>query len=212
MANFELNNKDVENWEQAQFWESDPMQNNQSLCDIILYINWEQKTANVETQMRTNSTAGEVWHGLAGEYSLPVDTDFTEFTKFYKDEIKPLLQKIGEGFESYWNGSNWKGSFSEDAHALLWDLQEKLNGAPTHDLIYSFDILGSFEGKHHLVEYLGHDGIDFLKANLEDDDELQEIIDSIESGAVVIVNMDKNDYKNELIDIQRDLQEEDEEE
>lgn len=209
---FELTNKNVDEWTATQFWEADPMQNGQSLSRICLYVDWESKEVEVETVMNTNSTPGRIWHGLASRYDLPEDTDFTRFAEFYNEQIKPILQKASEGFEVEWDGSNWKGHFTEEAQEILWNLEsENLSEAPTHEYIYSFDVLGAFEGKQHLVEYLENDGIDFLKADLDDEETFSGIIDSIESGDVVILDMDRNDYKNELEWIQEELIEEAEE-
>ena len=209
---FELTNKNVDEWTATQFWEADPMQNGQSLSRICLYVDWESKEVEVETVMNTNSTPGRIWHGLASRYDLPEDTDFTRFAEFYNEQIKPILQKASEGFEVEWDGSNWKGHFTEEAQEILWNLEsENLSEAPTHEYIYSFDVLGAFEGKQHLVEYLENDGIDFLKADLDDEETFSGIIDSIESGDVVILDMDSNDYKKELKWIQEELIEEAEE-
>lgn len=209
---FELTNKNVDEWTATQFWEADPMQNEQSLSRICLYVDWESKEVEVETVMNTNSTPGRIWHGLASRYDLPEDTDFTRFAEFYNEEIKPILLKASEGFESEWDGSNWKGHFTEEAQEILWNLDsEKFWEAPQHEYIYSFDILGAFEGKQHLFEYLENDGIDFLKVDLGNEETLSGIIESIESGDVVILNMDRNDYKKELKWIQEELIEEAEE-
>jgi len=209
---FELTNKNVDEWTATQFWEADPMQNGQSLCSICLYVDWELKEVEVETVMNTNSTPERIWHGLASRYNLPEDTDFTRFAEFYNEEIRPILQKASEGFESEWDGSNLKGHFTKEAQEILWNLEsEKLSDAPTHEFTYSFDVLGSFEGKQHLAEYLENDGIDFLKADLENEETLSGIIESIESGDVVVLNMGRNDYKTELEWIQEELIEEAEE-
>ena len=204
---FELSNKNINEWISSQFWESDPMQNNQSLCDIILYVNWKTKEVSVETQMRTNSVAGEVWHHTASEYTIPYDTDFTEFKEFYDSEVKPIIQEIGVGFESVWNGSNWVGKF-ESERDLDWKVEETLQGSPSNDTVYSFDVIGTFNGKHHLEEYLSEDDINFREADLDNDETLSKIIKSIESGDVVILNMDNEDYRNELKEIQEELREE----
>jgi len=33
-TDFALTNENTEEWESAEFWESDPMQGNQAICDI----------------------------------------------------------------------------------------------------------------------------------------------------------------------------------
>jgi hypothetical protein len=204
MSDFELTNSNIEDWETAEFWESDPMQNNQSLCRIILYVNWEKKEANVETQMHTNSTAGEVWYGLASEFKLPEDTDFTEFPKFFKEEIQPILKRIGEGFESFWNGSNWKGSFTKDAQEQMWNLQQLLEGAnvPTHEMTYYFSLrdLYNIGGRDLIESDLKSEGIDLLTADLNND--------GVMSLAVEIVTYgDGSDYKLIDVDVEEELKE-----
>ena len=214
-TDFELTNKNVENWEKAQFWESDPMQNNQHLCRIILYVNWEKKTATVETQMDTNSMAGEVWHGLASEFNIPEDTDFEEFSKFFNEEVKPLLQKIGEGFESSWGGSNWKGSFTEEAHETTWELQELLEGknVPTHDMIYYFSLRDSYEcgGMAQLKDNLKSEGIDILTADLSDKAIMEKAVSAATWNEGSDYKLIDVDVEEELREIQEELREEEEE-
>lgn len=211
MSDFELVNKDVEEWERAQFWESDPMQNNQELCEIVLWINWENKTATVETIMKDNSIPGELYHGLASAPTIPTDTDFTRFAKYYDEKIKTILQTIGEGFEAEWNGSNWIGTFNHD-EALNEKLDQLLCDSPTHDMIAYFSLIDSYGGsKNRIISDLGAEGIDLKTATLDDD--------GIMSLAVEIVTYgDGSDYKlidvdveDELKDIQKELQEEEEE-
>lgn len=212
---FDLINADVENWTAAEFWEADPMQNNQSICDIILYVNWEDKTAKVETQMRTNSTPGEVWNGIAGQFDLLDDTDFTRFPEFFKDEVQPLLQKIGEGFESVWNGSNYKGQFTEDAQEVLWELQQLLEGAnvPTHAMQYFFSLRDSYEygGMKQLSDDLERAGIDILTANLDNEDVMSLAVETVTWNDGDEYKLIDVDVEAELKEIQEELLEEAEE-
>lgn len=215
-TDFALKNKNVEEWEQAEFWEADPMQQNKSICDIILYVNWEDKTANVETQMRTNSTDGAVWHGLASEFSLPEDTDFEQFPEFFKDEVQPLLQKIGDGFESFWNGSNWKGQFTEEANETIWELQQLLEGAnvPTHDLVYYFSLRDLYNvGWSHSIESdLEAEGINLSTADLNDEGVMSLAVETVTYGDGSDFKLIDVDVEDELREIQKELQDEAEEE
>lgn len=215
-TDFALKNKNVDEWEKAEFWEADPMQQNQSICDIILYVNWEEKTVNVETQMRTNSTAGEVWHGLASEFSLPEDTDFEQFPVFFKEDVQPLLQKIGKGFESNWNGSNWKGSFTEEAQETIWELQQLLEGAnvPSHDLIYYFSLrdLYNVGGSHSIEEDLEAEGIDLPTADLDDEGVMSLAVEAVTYGDGSDFKLINVDVEDELREVQKELLEEAEEE
>lgn len=197
---------DTEEWTAAQFWESDPYNNNgNALARIRLYVDWEKKTAAVETDLNTGSIPGGVFHGLASEFTLPEDTDFTQFPEWYNSEIKPLLLEYVKHFSSEWDGSNFRGYVSEEGKSIRWDIAYKLGGAPKHDLYYSFDVLGAFEGKQHLKEYLAGNGIDILKADLSDKKTLSKIIEAIEGGEVRVLNMDSEDYKKELLWIQEEL-------
>ena len=215
-TDFALKNENAEEWEKAEFWEADPMQQNQSICDIILYVNWEEKTANVETRMRTNSTAGEVWHGLASEFSLPEDTDFEQFPEFFKEEVQPLLQNIGDGFEAVWNGSNRKGEFTDEARELFWELQQLLEGAnvPKHDLTYFFSLRDSYEygGMGQLKSDLEAEGIDILTADLNNDGVMSLAVEIVTYGDGAEYKLIDVDVESELREIQEELKEEAEEE
>jgi hypothetical protein len=210
-TDFELTNENIENWEKAEFWESDPMQDNSELCSIILYVNWEKKTATVETQMDTNTIDGAVWNGLASEYSIAEDTDFKQFPEFYKEKIQPLLQKIGEGFESEWDGSNWKGKFNDECGELNEKVDTLLReDTPKHDMIYYFSLRDSYEtgGMSQLVDDLKSEGVDILTADLSDKDVMEKAVNAVtwnEGSDYKLVDVDVED---ELKDIQRELQEE----
>lgn len=210
---FALTNEKPEDWEKAQFWESDPMQNNQSLQGIYLYVDWEQRTADVETVMQTNSTPGRVWHGLDGMYKLPEDTDFSEFPEFFRDEVQPMLQKIGAGFEAEWDGSNWKGRFTEEAHDMLWDLDQLLQRALTHDMQYFFSLRDLYEYggveqmKQDLKEY---DGIDLLTADLDNEEIQEKVIETLTGDDGVVYKLIQVDIIEELKEIQEAIKEEEE--
>lgn len=212
---FALKNKDVEEWEKAQFWEADPMQQSQSLCDIILYVNWEEQTANVETQMNTNSMDGAVWNGLASEFKLPEDTDFEQFPEFFKDEVQPLLQKIGEGFSQEWNGSNWKGTFTNEVQNIFWELTQLLEGAnvPTHDICYYFSLrdLYNVGGSNSIVSDLKAEGINLKTANLDDAGIMSLAVETVTNGDGYDFKLVNVDAEAELREIQEELREEEEE-
>ena len=191
------------------------MQNNQSLCDIILYVNWVDKTTNVETQIKTNSVAGEVWNRLASEFKLPEDTDFKQFPEFFKTEVQPLLQKIGEGFSQEWNGSNWKGEFTNEVQNTFWELTQLLEGAnvPTHDICYYFSLrdLYNVGGSNSIVNDLEAEGIDLKTANLDDKGIMSRVVEIVTYGDGYDFKLVNVDAEVELREIQEDLREEDEE-
>lgn len=214
-TDFALKNENAEEWEKAEFWEADPMQQNQSICDIILYVNWEEKTANVETRMKTNSTDGAVWNGLASEFTIPEDTDFEEFAEHYKENIQPLLQEIGAKFESFWDGSNWKGRFifeNVDAYGEWSKIENVLLDSPKHDKYYYFDVRDGFQRYSDIIDLLGYSNINFMDSDLDNDAVLDNIIDALENEDVVYVNHSREDYRTELKLMQETLKEEAEEE
>lgn len=209
-TDFELTNENIEKWERAEFWEADPMQNTHNICDIILYVNWEKKTAKVETQMRTNSTPGEVWNGLASEYSIAEDTDFERFPEYYKEKIQPILLKIGEGFESEWDGSNWKGSFGDECEELNEKVDTLLReDTPKHDMIYYFSLRDSYEtgGMSQLKNDLEAEGIDILTADLNNDGVMSLAVETVTWGDGTDYKLIDVDVEAELREIQEELQE-----
>lgn len=214
MSNFDLKNEGIENWEQAEFWEYDPMLAEHGICSIIMYVDWESHEVTVETQMHTNSTYMRVWNGLASEFSLPEDTDFTQFVEFYKDEIQPLIQKIGEGFESEWDGNNWKGQFSDEANELLWNVDQKLEKAPTHNMCYYFSLRDSYEygGIRQLRSDLEAEGIDLLTADLDNDGVMSLAVETVTWNEGADYKLIDVDVEDELREIQIELKEEAEEE
>lgn len=213
MSDFDLTNENVDSWEKAEFWEYDPMLTEHGICSIILYIDWESKKVTVETQMHTNSTSMRVWNGLASDFSLPEDTDFEQFAEFYRDEIQPILQKIGEGFESEWDGSNWKGRFSEEAHSLLWSLDQKLEESPKHDMCYYLSLRDSYEygGISQLKSDLETDGIDILTADLDNKEIMETAVNAVTWNDGSEYKLIDVDVEVELREIQKELQEEEDE-
>lgn len=207
MSNFDLTNEGIEELETAEFWEADPMQQNQALCSIILYVDWESEKVTVETQMKTNSTSMSVWNGLAYEYGLPSDTDFTEFYKYYKENIQPILQEMGKYFESYWNGSNWKGKFNfvefkdeedeyfnshlntEKEYEYDQKMENAINNIPTHEMVYYFSLRDSYEygGMKQLVDNLKREGIDIYTADFNDEEILKKAVNvvTLEEGYTI---------------------------
>ena len=228
MSNFDLTNKDVEYWEKAEFWESDPMQQNQSLCSIILYVDWESEDVTVETQMRTNSTSMRVWNGLAYEYGLPVDTDFKEFHKYYKEHIQPILQEMSKYFESHWDGSNWKGKFkfiefkgdadeyfnyhlnTEKEYEYVQKMEDVLFNVPTHDMMYYFSLRDLYEygGMRQLADDLKREGIDIYTADLNDNAIMQRAVNTVTWNEGYEYKLIDVDVKDELKEIQEELREE----
>lgn len=144
------------------------------------------------------------------------NTDFEQFPEFFKDEVQPLLQKIGDGFESFWNGSNWKGQFTEEANETIWELQQLLEGAnvPTHDLVYYFSLrdLYNIGWSHSIESDLEAEGINLSTADLNDEGVMSLAVETVTYGDGSDFKLIDVDVEDELREIQKELQDEAEEE
>lgn len=180
---FELVNTGIEKWTDIQFVESDPYQENQTQCEIVLCVDWEAENVVVETRMQTFSTPMREWNKLNQCFRLPEMVDASNFLEHYNRKIKPLLQARGETFESYFDGSNWKGRFESDEDndqsidEADIDIQDACDKSPEHDKSIFFSIGGSFDNYSDIIDILEYENIDFMTADLED----EKVVDSIMS-------------------------------
>lgn len=69
-----------------------------------------------------NAVPMEVWHGLTRRYSLPVILS-TDRANELMDEIAPLAQRVLDGTEEHWNGSNHVARMNEDAEDAEREIQ-----------------------------------------------------------------------------------------
>ena len=205
---FNLSNTDIESWTATQFWEIDPMQNEHEICRICIYVDWEAKTAEIETVMNTNSMPGRIWHGLASRYNLPEDTDFSKFQKFYEEKIRPGIRELETHFLVMWDGSNRRGYFPIVAREFVCAVNDAILDVPTHDYHYAFSLEDEFGSGENLVNYLNLDDIDLLRADLDNEETLTKIITSIEDGYCVFPGMSRAGYKAELEEIRERINEE----
>jgi hypothetical protein len=205
-SDFNLTNADIDTWEKAQFWELDPMQNNQNLCKICLWVNWEDKIVTIETVMNDNSVPGELWHGLCSRYKMADDTDFTEFAGFFSREIQPMLQKLGEGYKSEHDGHNWKGHLNDGE--LVFEISEKLETAPKHDMIYFIGLLDLYGSVRIIVRELKDVGIDIYTADFNDDEVVKKATEALTSFDGIDYKLLNTDVQEELKTLQKELNEE----
>lgn len=84
---------------------------------IVLIVDWTAATVDVSTRDFTAGTPGRVWHGLVSHYLVPANVDATELHDDV-DWLLPKLDAIREGYEEVWDGSNFKGRFTEEAREL----------------------------------------------------------------------------------------------
>jgi len=108
--------------------EEDPF-NNHYQADIYLSVDWESEEIGVEIYYRDGSTPGDVWHGLRRLIQLPNTVDASSL-KEDVDDLLPRIDSIRAGYESYWNGHNWIGKFSDEAQEELYSLEYDIEQNP----------------------------------------------------------------------------------
>jgi len=93
---------------------------------IYLFIDWENETVDAYTYC-DNSTPGDVYHGKRSMIRLPGEVN-AALMREDVDKLLPMIEKIFAGYESKWNGSNWKGTFNEESMdligKLIYDIEE----------------------------------------------------------------------------------------
>ena len=195
---FELVNSGKDEWTDTQFVESDPYQNNEKICEIVLCVDWEKQTTTVETRENTNSTPMREWNHLDECFHLPEMVDASQFVKYYDEKIKPLLKIRGNKFESYWNGSNFVGKFESDEDDDRFfdeaeiDIKDACDKAPEHDMCVYFSIGESFANYSDIISLLKYADIDFMTANLEDENIVDSIMNEL-TDTCVFLNIDAKD-------------------
>ena len=60
------------------------------------------------------------WHGLAVRWAIPAETSGDSLRSLFENaDFLALCQRIIAGFEEKWDGSNWVGSYSDDASEVI---------------------------------------------------------------------------------------------
>lgn len=196
---FELVNKDAESWTKDQFVESDPYRQ-ETRANIVLLVDWEAQDAIVETEYASGSTTMRQWNHLDQTFNLPENLDATLFVDYYNTTIKPLLEARGEYFESYWNGHNIVGRFTDisedDANIYRFDsdISEACDNAPEFDEQVYWDIDESFQCTPEIIDFL-KPAIDFMSCNLDDDKIVSSIVGELTDNCVFVDDIDADDLK-----------------
>ena len=81
-------------------------------CYVQLDCESETLSAEVDGSIGPG-TPFRVWHGRAIRWAIPALT--TEAAEALLEEILPLAQRVVEGYECRWDGSNHVGKLDEDA-------------------------------------------------------------------------------------------------
>lgn len=81
----------------------------------------------VSLRYQSDGIPERVWNGVVRQYQLPENVDAIALTAAIDDgELDELLDRIVDGAETYWDGSNWKGRLNEDAAAAEAELRDRL--------------------------------------------------------------------------------------
>lgn len=189
IENFSLEGS--EKWSTIEFWEPYICDGSAVMKQMYLRIDYSEHTAQITTD-EPYDTDDVSWH------RLEENTDFMQFGSFYSKYIFPVVKCIADG---------------DTRDVLVYEIDEKLEHVPTHDIKYTDNLLGAFgENPEELVEFLKNDGIEFCTADLDDEDVLSQVIESIEAGDVILIDtvsgemrMDRAEFKWELKQIQDEL-------
>lgn len=198
MSKFELNiPADIKS---TAWIETDPF-NNEQYKPIVLSINWVEESAEVDTYISNQGIPMSEYHGLITTFSLPEDVDATSFEEYYNQNIKPIILKMSEKFESYWDGSNWKGHFVSgkideygyDTYDEIEDMMKIMDicqEAWSHDIYVYSDVGESFQSYEDIIDILKDADIDFMTANLENMVIVQNIREYLEDDFLYIMSDD----------------------
>ena len=162
---------------------------------IQLWVDWEIQESDV-IKAWEYSTPMKVHDKLVSVYVLPHNVDALEFEEYYNSDIRPLLQKMGEGFKTEWSGSNWIGQFEGEYDDEL-EVQDAVNGVPTHDIQVFSSISDSFADDSDLVESLRFEDIDFSTIDLNDRKNVEKIRENLEADVAEYM-MSFEDFQKEL--------------
>lgn len=113
---FKLLDKNQSNWIPTQFIKTSngEFKKDFNKFDIILYVNWENKSSKIKIQNTKESISNREICILDSSYILPINLDASQFPSYYNKIIKPLLKIHSESFEAYWNGDKWVGRFNDE--------------------------------------------------------------------------------------------------
>lgn len=71
-----------------------------------------------------NGVPGAVWHDLILRFKLMPETTADQIESIIKDNSE-LFQKILDGAEPVWNGSNWIGEFTDEVTEILQSIDQQ---------------------------------------------------------------------------------------
>ena len=87
----------------------------------------EERIMQAFVNTEINGTPCDVWHGRRFWFCLPdpMSTSVRELAELMRN-LKPLAQRICDGYESEWNGNNFVGRLNADAQAAYDEMQQRV--------------------------------------------------------------------------------------
>lgn len=70
------------------------------------------------------------WHNLAVRWGIPAETTGTSLQTLFSDsDFLACCQSIVDGFDDRWDGSNWVGTYTENAQAAIEEAERIITAA-----------------------------------------------------------------------------------
>ena len=92
-------------------------------CMIELDLETGQLDASYNTEIG-NAVPSRVWHGVVRRYPLPCLS--SQGANRAMEAIRILAQRVLDGSDVVWDGSNWVGIINDDADTAEWAIQKEL--------------------------------------------------------------------------------------
>lgn len=112
----------------TEWLERDPSTNPPDTMRVVMIYAPEVDGAWVTTQHNIDGADSRTWHSRRIEWSMPPTTDALKFATA-SAELRPLLDRIRDGYEAKWNGSNHIGTYTADASAAIDDVARWIDNA-----------------------------------------------------------------------------------
>jgi hypothetical protein len=94
---------------------------------IWLIIDFGNRTIDTDTDYKDSSyTNFYEAYGHAHRFPLPLNVDAVELRSWIDEDILPLAQKVADGYESVWDGSNQIAEFSDEAAEALEQIEAEI--------------------------------------------------------------------------------------
>jgi hypothetical protein len=187
--------------------EEDPFNNNYQ-SQIRLSIDWENEEIGVGTYYNDNCSPMDVWHGLRRLILLPNNVD-PRYLKEDVDELLPRIEKIRAGYESYWDGHNWKGRFNDDAQQELYSLEYDIEQNP-YNHFHLLEEGGLWDADEWFVDRINELTAKTTDSEIKDLAESYEYDAKVADGVIIRGGLDAiirrfRDWRDELIDAVEEL-------